>query len=485
MYWLGLRWPSFLSVVVLMLGLQVGFAGTWYVGPKGNDASGDGSRETPWLTIRTATNRVPDDGSTIVLLDGLYEGTQSIGRHFQKRCTVRAENPYRARLRSPADRNRAFYCYDASNVTLQGLEVFGSGGTQGEYVVHVSSAKAHDISFEDCILHDSFNNDLVKINEAAKHILFRGCVIYNQNDRGGDQHFDINTVTDVAVEGCILFNDFAGSGREVKNQSQGFIVIKNSGSTPNVTRRIALRRNVLLNWQGKPDQAFVLLGEDGKPFYEAQEVTIENNLFIHNSPVRLWGTLMLKGGVKDVVYRANTVTGHPNVQWTGGYAAACLRIGENPPIGNILMANNIWCDATGNMPRFTMSLSKHFDPQASQRMQNNLYWNAGKKIPSEPGDMLAPQRDPKQRLADPKLLHQVDDVTLPRWNPAKGQFLSGEKTIGDEFRRLVLRYAALDEGSATIDAADPAAMPSVDILGHPRGTTPDLGCLEQSESGKP
>ena len=227
--------------------------------------------------------------------------------------------------------NRVFSCYDAANVRIEGLEIFGSGGTRDAYVVHVSTPRTHHVTFENCIVHDSYNNDLIKVNYAVHHIAFRNCLIFNQPDHSGDEHFDINTVTNVEIDGCILFNDFTGSGRRSEHRSQGFIVVKNSGRTPDFTRRIALRRNIFLNYDGAPDQAFVLLGEDGKPFCEAQEVTIKNNLFIHNSPVETWGTLLYKGGLRHITFRANTVVGHPAVKSTGAEAAVCLQIDRTRP----------------------------------------------------------------------------------------------------------------------------------------------------------
>ena len=104
---------------------------TWYLSPGGSDSTGIGSRQKPWRTIRFATSKAPDDGSTINLLDGVYKGTESVARQFTKTCTVRAENPCRARLRSPPDANRALTCYNVSNVAFQGLEIFGSGSTRG------------------------------------------------------------------------------------------------------------------------------------------------------------------------------------------------------------------------------------------------------------------------------------------------------------------------------------------------------------------
>ena len=450
-----------------------------YLSPGGSDQSGDGSRARPWKTIRHATDRVSDDGATVILLAGLYSGTQSVGRHFEKACTVRAERPYAARLRSPATGTRALSCYDCSNVTFQGLELFGSGSAKGEYVVHVGSARAHHILFEDCIIHDSFQNDLVKVNDFTHHVTFRGCLFFNPNDHGGDEHLDINTCTDIAVEDSILLNDYAGSGRRGANQSHSFIVIKNSGSTPNVTQRIALRRNIFLSWQGRTDQAYVLLGEDGKPFDEARQVTIENNLFIHDSPVRCWGTLLFKGGLRDVTFRANTVVGHPAMsQYSGAFAVMCLRIEKNPPMGDMLFANNIWCDPTGQMPRFSRGEAKLFEPGSKPLIRNNLYWNGGKEIPSEEKDVFSPARDPKPVLADPRLGSLAQRPTLPRFDPAKGQFLSGQKTIRGEFERLVAQYGAIAADSPAVHAADPSTMPADDILGRPRGSAPAIGCFE-------
>jgi hypothetical protein len=93
--------------------------------------------------------------------------------------------------------------------------------------------------------------------------------------------------------------------------------------------------HALLNYEGRVDQCYVLLGEDGKPFVEAQQVLIENNLFLHHGTVRFWDTLLLKGGLRDIVFRANTVVGHPHIGWSGAYAAVFARIGENPPMSDL------------------------------------------------------------------------------------------------------------------------------------------------------
>ena len=95
------------------------------------------------------------------------------------------------------------------------------------------------------------------------------------------------------------------------------------------------------------------------------------------------------------------------------------------------------------MPRFSISSETTFAPDARLVVNNNLYWNAGKPIPTGPGDMLVPDRDAKRLVADPRIGNPVVGVTLPRWDANKACFLSGRHTVRAEFERLVQRYAAL------------------------------------------
>ena len=112
--------------------------------------------------------------------------------------------------------------------------------------------------------------------------------------------------------------------------------------------------------------------------------------------------------------------GRSGCRWSGAYAAVCLRIGKNAPTGDVRFSNNIWCDPSGEMPRFSIGGAKLFPPDSRQVLHNNLYWNGGKPIPTEPQDVLVPDRDPRKILADPRLGNLNAGVTLPRWNAEKG-----------------------------------------------------------------
>jgi hypothetical protein len=445
-------------------------AETFYIAPTGSDSTGNGSAEKPWATLARAAQGIPDDGSTVLAMDGTYEGAQSIGRRFGKVATFKAQNPYRARLRSAPPKHRVFYIYDACNVVVDGFEIEGAPSV-GEFLVHIGSAGAHHIVFQNNVIHDSYDNDLVKINDRAHHVTFRGNVMYNV-PKPGDEHMDINTVTDVTVEDNIFFNDFTGSGRPNANNTHPFVLIKNSGSAF-VTERFQVRRNVFLNWEGAPDQPFLLIGEDGKPFLEAKDVTVENNLFLGNSPNRIQSVFGVKGA-GQIVFRANTAVGDmPHGEW--GYAVRISREDANPVNEAIAFHNNIWSSPGGAMGFFSSG-----KPEDSKGvvLNRNLYWNGGKPILPR-RNVLNVTDDPAALVADP-LLASPKDVILPRWDREKGAFRSGSKTIREELVRLVMQYGALKPGSPAIDAADPANMPEDDILGRPRpkGGKPDLGAFE-------
>src|SRR5262245_13375586 len=187
--------------------------------PAGNDA-GPGTSAQPWATLDNASARVlalGQSGATVCFRDGVYTGGNSLYERFTSLTTFRAENPYRAVLQNDS---RAVSLFGARNMLFTGFEFRHTGpGAQG-LVVQVqqdggTGLWAENVTFRDNVFHDSWNNDILKINNGARFVRVENNVFYNQGPGtiSGDEHMDINSVTDVSVEDNIFFNDFPGSGR--------------------------------------------------------------------------------------------------------------------------------------------------------------------------------------------------------------------------------------------------------------------------------
>ncbi len=294
-----------------------------------------------------------------------------------------------------------------------------------------------------------------------------------------DEHIDVNSVTDVVIQDNIFFNDFAGSARPISETSHSFITIKDSNEGVDGlegSERIAVRRNIFLNWQGGLE-TIIQVGNDGKAFHEAKDVTIENNLFIGNSPQNAYSVLGVRGA-RDVVFANNTTVGDfPSSAYAMWIALKDL----NPVNENIAFYNNIWSDPTGSMGSYYQETDDNEFAKGNPAdvinaiLDNNLYWNGPQPLPG--GDLFTPTVDDARALvADPLLNFFHDAVVVPRWEGEA--FLSGNTTIRQEFLRLVEEYAVLPPGSPAIGQADPAHAPAEDILGQPRSATPELGVFE-------
>ena len=445
--------------------------------PEGSDAN-PGTFAQPWATLDYASASVPDNNCTVWFKDGTYDGTHSLYERFNTTTTFKAVNPYKAVLRYSGTVVKLF---GAKNMALEGFEVRHSGPGAGALVVQVQQDGvnwAENITLRNNIFHDSYNNDLLKINNGARFVTVENNVFYNQT--GSDEHIDVNSVTDVMIQDNIFFNDFGGSGRANNNDTGSFIVIKdsNAGDDEQIgSERITVRRNVFLNWQGSSGSNFVLVGEDGQPFFEAQDVRVENNLMIGNALNDMRAAFGVKGG-KNVTFSNNTVVGDlPSL----AYALRLNREGLNPQNESVFFYNNIWADPTGTMGAEAAGGTNEFsdgDPSETINLvlDNNLYWNGGAAIP--PGGLVSPLvHDARRTVADPLLNTNHASIVLPRWDGTS--FASGNTSIRQEFERLVNAYGAIPNASPAIAKADPAFAPADDILSRPRSATPDLGAYEK------
>ena len=452
----------------------------WVAPAPAGDDTHPGTLAAPWATLDHASASVPDDTCTVYFQDGVYTGTHSLYERFETPTTFQAANRYRAVLQYAGT---AVKLFGAKNVILQGFELRHTGPGAGGLVMQVQQGDgfwAENITIRDNVFHDSWNNDLLKINNGARFVVVENNVFYNQS--GSDEHIDINSVTDVLVQDNVFFNDFAGSGRVNGNDTSSFIVMKdsNAGDDGQIgDERITVRRNVFLNWEGSSGANFALVGEDGMAYFEGRSILVENNLMLGNSGNDMRAAFGVKGG-KDIAFRSNTVVGNlPSL----AFACRVNREGSNPVNENVSFRGNIWSDPTGTMGAEAAGGTNEFSDGAPAEatalvLDRNLYWNGGAAIP--PGDLVSPLVDDANAVvADPQLPGQAA-IVLPRWNGTA--FESGSGTIREEFERLVTLYGAIGGGSPAAGQADPARVPGDDVLGRRRDASPDLGAFEAGAS---
>ncbi len=452
--------------------------GTYYVATTGSDSPGSGSNGNPWATITYALDNVPD-GSLILVKAGVYNGRINLRGTFPVGVTVRSELPYQAVLQN---NDRVITAYTHPNgvqgITIEGFEIRHSGPGADPLVIHIDGGgdgSVSHITLRNNILHDSYDNDILKINNATHDILVEGNIFYNQT--GHDEHIDVNSVEDVIIQDNVFFNDFAGSGRTNANDTGSYIVIKDSNGSSDAytgSDRIAVRRNIFFNWQGSTGSNFVLIGEDGQPFFEARNVLVENNLMLGNSANVMRAVFGVKGG-QNVTFRNNTVVGDLPAL---AFAFRLNREGSNPANENVRFFNNIWSDPTGTMGSSGGGSNDFSDTPSGETsswtLDNNLYWNGGAAIPQDASELINYTDDANRLLANPQLGSQ-SGLLLPRWTGS--QFADGSSTIADVFTNLVLLYGTPSGTSQVIDAADSANAPAEDILGNGR-TVPDIGAVE-------
>jgi MYXO-CTERM domain-containing protein len=476
-----------LVVITLLLCVNAApaVAGTYYVATTGSDTSGDGSAAKPWATIKHAAKTIPDDGSTILVKDGSYKGQVLLSRSFSKPVMIRAEHRYRARLTNPGGEALSCYLKGKGNFSISGFEITNGAGyacsTRQNYLIHFENVRG--IALTDCIIHDNAAagscNELLKLNsgsgEALRDVQISGNVFYNPAPIGGADIIDAKAIGDVDIHDNIFF----ATVKQTKSTSYVMIKDEKQQLPAGVTARnprFRVNRNVFLSWQGAVDQAFVLFGEDGKPYHEVTNSLIENNLLIGNSSTKITAAFQLKG-VKGVTIRANTIVGDlPG----SSYALRSGTEGSNPSVEGVAFYNNIWSDFTGTMT--TRFINTYGNAKlATFSLDNNLYYNGGTALSAAyfTSGSLKPSDDKHAIFGDPKTGQGHGAIVLPLWEAGKGAFKSGNKTIREEFVRLVQAYGAIGAGSAAIDKARGDQMPADDILGRKRDGKPDVGAFER------
>jgi len=455
----------------------------YYVSTTGNDYGGTGSRLKPWRNIEFAISQAKES-STIIVKPGIYTGSTRIKKEFNKKLLIKSQLPYLAKL-THSSRVLAIVG-SAKNITIEGFEITHNAKKVSPVLVHIDGYGSYgtkktvsNITLRNNIIHDSYNNDLLKINNGAKDIKVQCNIFYNQGD--SDEHIDVNSVKDISISDNIFLNDFLVSNREISKKSSSFIVVKDSNAHEDDligSLNVNIHRNIFLNWQGSHGQGFILIGEDGKPYFEAQNINIYNNLMLGNSPLSMRSPLMIKGA-KDINFYNNTITGDLP---SNAYVIRITKERQNLKPTNINLYNNIWSDNTGTMGQGEFEPNSDFSDTLIYNLNhftldNNLYWNGSKKIPSSIFDKINYQDDPNRSVINP-LLNDHETLKIPTWNTNKQVFSDGSLSIREAFKKLVYFYAIPRQRNHIINKQEKInSFPQKDILNKQRTPPHSLGAF--------
>ena len=424
----------------------------FYVSPSGSDSGGNGSRSNPWRTVGYALSHGPSGGGfTVLMMDGQYPAIHN-SPEFASPVTVQAEHDYRAIIVNEGSTPIQFGG-GSYNLTISGLEIRGGSGSQAYALVYLY--RVSNLTIDNCIIHDSYNNDLMRVLHSPGPVTVQNSLFYNPELP--EEHIDINGGSqNVTVRGNVFFNDYAGT------TSRPLILVKTSNLTEDgITRHITIDGNVFLGRDSGANQPDLNVGGDDKTWYTAQDVTVQNNLFVALDGSNVGYPVQLTGS-RDVTIRANTMRG----PWAAFGKA--VGGGSRPVCENVQYTNNIFLD--DDPERFLDGDSGEI---AGSGLANNLYWQAP---PVTSGDALNYTDDARRIVADP-LLSGGMGYTPPTWDGQR--FAGGYAHIQDVREAFVTAWAVPGAGSPAIDAAS-ADMPGHDILGHARTGAGDVGAVEVS-----
>lgn len=463
------------SIVLIYLLLPVaGFSQTFYVATNGTDQPSAGSQQDPWATISYAIDQV-NDGTTILVQPGIYNGRVRLDQRFNTGIVIRSAEPYQARLRH--DSGAVVICFTCQGVTLEGFDIAHAASNAIGLVIQIQNSQISNVTLRNNIIHDSTNNDLLKINNGARDVLIEGNMFYNQ--AGSDEHIDVNSAVNITIRDNVFFNSRSQS------ITSSYVLVKDSnGNSDGVlgSRNIDIRRNIFFNWQGNDSQSFVRVGEDGTANFEADNVSIENNLMIGNSNRLIRSALTVQGS-RNVRFTFNTVTGNLPSR---SFAARLLAVGSNSANEGIVLSNNIWSDTSGTMGTEGFVGADVFDApvgsNASVRLQNNLYFNGNRQIPSDTNQEIRVSNDNRAVFGDPQL-PDSNNLTIPIFDGRR--FAGNFDSIRAVFIDLARRFGTPGIDSAAINRAGRSQAPQDDILGARRGNSPDIGAFEANALAPP
>ncbi len=453
------------------------FVSAWW----GSD-SNSGTYDRPWKSIQHALDSVPSEGGfRICVQDGYYPEQIDLGRRdgFTSPVRVEALNPYRAKLNN-RDKIIILLSGDSTshtsfNITFAGFEIYrpDSGATGSS---NIFLYKADNVTIENCIIHDSYDDDLVRILHSA-NVTLQFNVTYNGGS--GEEHYDINGGSrNVVVQDNVLFNAYPETGRPDDTSGPQIVVKTSYPDADGRTRNVTIRRNVFMHGQSVPTRGLIAIGGDNRyeGYYEAEDVTVENNLFIADEGLLEQMIPVTILGSRRIHLRANTFRGNANSSFR--LFGRARKESLNPPCTDLFYYNNVFLDPTNTTGHLIKGTSSDIEYGA---ISSNLYWWGGASIPTDSEDYFNFYNDPQAIVSDPLLGSPAQPLPLPIWTGSV--FAGGHGSVSEVHAAFVETYARPSATSPVVDAADPAHMPVDDIVGKTRDAAPDIGAYELLSDG--
>ena len=158
-----------------------------YVSPDGNDATANGTIDSPYASINAALGAA-QAGDTVVLRAGTYREGTSV-RVRLPNITIKSRQGEWAIIdlttfdSGADDESGVYFDVDSSGGTLQSVEVIGGFyavalETKWDWGDPADRGGASNITIEDCVLHDS-RYDVVKVKPNSNDVTIRHNEIFN------------------------------------------------------------------------------------------------------------------------------------------------------------------------------------------------------------------------------------------------------------------------------------------------------------------
>lgn len=218
--------------LIELLEVRVLLASDLFVATTGNDSTGDGTVDSPFLTLAHALSQV-ESGDSIILREGTYAGGVTVG---VANVTIRSFDDEWATLLSPTNDERfdtvIRFNENASGGKIQRLEIIG-GSFYGVKVDSIWSENpservaATGVIIEDSRIHDT-GRDAIKITPGCDDVIIRRNEIYNSGRRDNSNAEGIDNVNgDRMIVQDNFIHDIATNGLYAKGGAIGTIIERN------------------------------------------------------------------------------------------------------------------------------------------------------------------------------------------------------------------------------------------------------------------